>query len=47
MAGKTHIDIGLKLLHQAFGLEMLHFGLFADGMPHTLDGLREAQDEYT
>ncbi|MHC4249111.1 MAG: methyltransferase domain-containing protein [Planctomycetota bacterium] len=47
MARKGNTDLGLKFLHQAFGLEALHFGLFANGVPHNLDGLKAAQEEYT
>jgi MPBQ/MSBQ methyltransferase len=41
------LDFGLKFLHQAMKLESLHFGLFADGIPHDLDGIKLAQQEYT
>ncbi len=47
LARKGNVDPGLKFLHQAFGLEALHFGLFTDGAPHDLDGLKKAQEEYT
>jgi len=47
LAGGKKIDPGLKFLHQAFGLKSLHFGLFTEDMPHRLEGLREAQEEYT
>jgi MPBQ/MSBQ methyltransferase len=47
VARKGNTDLGLKFLHQAFGLEALHFGLFTGKMPHNLDGLKEAQKEYT
>ena len=47
MAGGKKIDSGLKFMHQAFGMRSLHFGLFAEDMPHTLDGLKEAQENYT
>ena len=41
------VDLGLKFLHQAFGLEALHFGLFEDGLSHDVAGVREAQKAYT
>ncbi len=40
------IDVGLKILHEAFGFKSLHLGLFTDDMPHTLDGVHAAQAEY-
>jgi len=47
LAGAKKIDSGLKFMHQAFGMKSLHFGLFTEDMPHTLDGLKEAQENYT
>ncbi len=41
------IDHWLKFAHKAFDLDALHFGMFTDDMPRTLDGLRRAQVEYT
>jgi MPBQ/MSBQ methyltransferase len=41
------LDFGLKFLHQAMKLESLHFGMFTDGIPHDLDGIKLAQREYT
>jgi SAM-dependent methyltransferase len=47
LAGGNKVDPGLKFLHQAFGLESLHFGLFTDSTPPTMDTMRDAQKEYT
>jgi len=47
MASAAKIDHGLKFLHKAFGTKSLHYGLFLDGRPPTVKGLREAQEEYT
>lgn len=44
---RGHVDFGLKFLNRAFGLESLHLGLFTDGCPRDMDGLRQAQAEYT
>ncbi len=41
------VDLGLKFLQQVFDLKALHFGLFTDSIPHTPDGVRKAQEEYT
>jgi hypothetical protein len=40
-------DTQLAFVHGVLGLESLHFGLFTDGVPHTLDGIRQAQRDYT
>jgi MPBQ/MSBQ methyltransferase len=40
-------DIALKLIQKLFGLEYLHYGYFEPNTPHTLDGLKEAQQMYT
>jgi len=45
MAGSS-IDVGLKILHEAFEFKSLHVGLFTEEMPHTLDGVHLAQAEY-
>jgi len=47
LARAQKIDSGLKFMHQAFGMKSLHFGLFEKGMPVTLDGLKQAQENYT
>jgi len=39
------VDLSLKILHEVFGLEHLHYGLW-DGEPLTLDGLKAAQQRY-
>jgi MPBQ/MSBQ methyltransferase len=41
------LDFGLKFLHQALKLESLHFGLFVDGIPRTLEAVPQAQVAYT
>jgi 2-polyprenyl-3-methyl-5-hydroxy-6-metoxy-1,4-benzoquinol methylase len=41
------VDYGLRLFHEVFKLEALHFGLFNDGEEPTLDNLRLAQRRYT
>lgn len=47
MSDAKPLDLGLQFLHRAFELKSLHFGLFADGVPRSIVGLREAQSEYT
>lgn len=47
MAKPKRVDLGLKLLQNAFGLKALHFGLFTEEMPRTPDGVHLAQEEYT
>ena len=44
-AGK--VDLGLKFLQEVFGLKALHLGLFAEGVPRTVEGIHRAQEEYT
>jgi MPBQ/MSBQ methyltransferase len=40
-------DIALKLIQKLFGLDYLHYGYFEPNIPHTLEGLKEAQQKYT
>jgi MPBQ/MSBQ methyltransferase len=40
-------DIALKLIQKLFGLDYLHYGYFDSNIPHTLEGLKEAQQKYT
>ncbi|MFH1810070.1 MAG: class I SAM-dependent methyltransferase [Pseudomonadota bacterium] len=44
---RTKVDYGLRLYHEVFKLEALHFGLWAPDDPDNLDGLRAAQRRYT
>ncbi|MBN1809287.1 MAG: hypothetical protein JW909_09495 [Planctomycetes bacterium] len=46
MAKRNEHDLGLKCLQQAFGLESLHFGLFTEDQPYTLEALKQAQMNY-
>lgn len=39
-------DYSLRLYKEVFGLDHLHFGLWSDSDPRTLDGFRSAQDRY-
>jgi MPBQ/MSBQ methyltransferase len=44
---RKHIDYGLKFLHQVMGLDALHLGMWEEGMPYSLAGVRAAQEKYT
>jgi MPBQ/MSBQ methyltransferase len=39
-------DYSLRLYKEVFGLDHLHFGLWSESDPLTLDGFRSAQDRY-
>lgn len=47
MGKPASTDEGLKFVHQVFGMNMLHLGLFTDEMPRDLHGVEAAQHEYT
>jgi len=44
---EPRVDYGLRLYHEVFKLEALHFGLWEPGEPLTLEALRGAQRRYT
>jgi SAM-dependent methyltransferase len=46
-ATRSKVDYGLRLYHEVFKLEALHFGLWQEGDPLTLEALRAAQRRYT
>ena len=41
------VDYGLRFYREVLKLDSLHFGLWADGDPRTLEGMRIAQQRYT
>ena len=47
MTKSAGVDEALKFMQQVFGMKMLHFGLFTGDIPRDLNGVNEAQYEYT
>ena len=43
---QVKVDKGLRFYHEILGLDHLQYGLWEEGEPLTLDGLRVAQDRY-
>lgn len=46
-SGTLRVDYGLRLYHEVFKLDALHFGLWEPGEPLTVEALRGAQQRYT
>ena len=44
---RSRVNVPLKFCHQVLELDHLHYGLFAEDDPLTVDGLRSAQRRYT
>ena len=49
LLGSTEVaadDVGLRFYFEVLGLSHLHYGLWSDADPMTLEGLRRAQERY-